>query len=577
MSGDTPSPGASTAASLLQEALGHHGAGRMTEAAELYSRVLKAEPENPDALHLYGALRYQEGALEEALSLVDRAIALMPEAADYHNTRGLVLRGLERLDEAESALERALEIAPDHGEARANLGAALTRRADRLLEEEAHKEAQALCRRVVELTPDNATAHNNLGKALTAAGKDGDAVAAFDRAAGLDSSFAAAHYNLGTLLQKRGESQRAVTVLGRAVEIDPDYAEAWSNLGQAWQSLGRHEEAMAAFNRAIELNPECADTHANLALLFLLTGNLEEGWAEHEWRWRKTSMQQRPFPQPPWDGTPLDGKTILLWGEQGVGDQLMFAGQIADLQAQGAAVILEADPRLAPLFARSFPHIEVVAKADPPDAQLLSDGIDFQVPLGGLARYLRADAKSFPQHEGYLKADPDQTQALRERYKGDGGNLLVGISWGSTDPKRPEKALALGGWKPLLEEPGVTLVDLQYGDTADERAALASETGMEILHDGEIDPLSDLDGFAAQVAAMDVTVSICNSTIFMAGALGVPGRVLVPFAPGWIWGLDREDNPWFPSLRLIRQEKRGDWAGVMERVAQELARRVAAS
>ena len=249
---------------------------------------------------------------------------------------------------------------------------------------------------------------------------------------------------------------------------------------------------------------------------------------------------------------------------------------IPDLIERGAEVILECDNRLIPLFSRSYTAITCVAMDETSKGKPADKEFDFHVPFGNLGYWLRPDLSSFGDRLPYLKADAGQRLALRKRYLGQGNDFLVGIAWSSKHPTYGErKSMTLQDLRPLLEIPGVTFIDLQYGETGEERKAFTAETGIEVFHDDAIDQMADLDAFASQVAAMDMVVTISNTTAHMAGALGVSTLLMLGTVPYWYWLLERQDNPWYPSLRLFRQLERGDWEGVVERVCKELAGRPA--
>ncbi|MBL6934215.1 MAG: tetratricopeptide repeat protein [Alphaproteobacteria bacterium] len=546
------------------------------------------------------------------MSRKKRSAKTLKKAAPPKNLLAEAMRhqAAGQLDDAEPFLRQALEADPNNLEALVALAANIMSRGQA-------QEAVALCRRVAELQPDHAEARNNLGKVLAMAGNRDEAVEVFRQAVKLDPGLATAHYNLGTLLKELGEPEQALISLARAVECDPDFVDARINLGTTQQRIGHFDDAEAAFKKVLEMDPGYNEArynlahlyqhsrrldeaiaiyrqtlekdpshilaHHNLGLTLLTAGQMREGWEQYEWRWRIDEYVDRPiiFPQAPLenypgDGGSLEGKTILVWAEQGIGDEMLFANQIPDLVKSGGSIILECEPRLVPLFERSFPGVTCVAKSDPPHPDLLSDDIDFQTPVGGLCRFLRADLESFPEHAGYLKADAAKTRELRQRYGGE-DKFLVGLCWGSADKKRPWKSIPLMEWRPVLEVPGVTFVNLQYGDTAAVREEMRAATGIEILHDEEINPLTDMDGFAAQVAAMDLTISITNTTITTAGTLGRSGWALVPFESSWVWMLGRETNIWNPSIRLFPQDRFDGWESVMERVARDLRQRVKAS
>jgi hypothetical protein len=265
---------------------------------------------------------------------------------------------------------------------------------------------------------------------------------------------------------------------------------------------------------------------------------------------------------------------VVAWADQGVGEQLLFASLIPDLLRTGAGIALECDYRLVPLFARSFPQITVCAHTFPTQAALASyTGGRFC--LSDAAAWFRDGLESFPGHSGYLRADPRLTAEIGNRYRGGRHDRpLVGISWRRADGSliSDAKTLPLEQWGPLLHVAGITFVNLQYGDRAAELAEVAQKFGVRILSDASIDPLLDLDGFAAQVAAMDLVISTSSTTAHMAGALNIPAWTLLPAGSGslWHWFRERSDSPWYPNMTLFRQHRQGDWDPVMESVSGAL-------
>ncbi|NQV85322.1 MAG: tetratricopeptide repeat protein [Rhodospirillales bacterium] len=373
----------------------------------------------------------------------------------------------------------------------------------------------------------------------------------------INPDFADAHSNLGVVFFGQGRYDEATTSYQRAIDINSNYADPHNNMGALHQRLGRLEEAVTSYRKAIAIDPDFADAHNNLATLLLLLGRFDEGWIEFAWRWKiaQFSSALKKFDKPLWQGGNLTGKRILVWEEQGVGESLLFAGLIPELVQQGADVSIDCDPRLAPLFARSFPKIDCTGSQD----------FDFHVPLADLGRWLRPDAKSFPTGGSYLQADREASAILRHRYLENGGDLLVGLAWRSNSPHYSEqKSMTLADLGPVLAIPGITFVNLQYGDTAFERA------DNNIIDDASVDQMADLDAFAAQVAALDVVVTISNTTAHLAGGLGVPTLLMLDTIPIWYWQTGRADSPWYPSLQLFRQRRPGDWADVIERVAEAL-------
>lgn len=258
---------------------------------------------------------------------------------------------------------------------------------------------------------------------------------------------------------------------------------------------------------------------------------------------------------------------MLVWQEQGVGDVILYAGMIPDLLEQGARLIVECELRLVPLLARSFPQARVVMRSDPVHA--LTREARWQSPLGSLCRWLRRHEADFPRRGPYLVPDATRVSELRKRYRELGQGPVIGISWRSSNYKvGKQKSLSLSEWAPLLALSGATFVNLQYGDCREELLSLKQDFGVTVHHDETVNSLQDLDGFAAQVAAMDLVISTSNSTVHFAGASGVPVWTLLSRGEAllWYWFQEGEDSPWYPSMRLFRQELPGDWSGLLARV-----------
>ena len=578
------------------------------EAEKIYRKILEVAPGHPDANHLMGLIERQAGRDEQAVEWFSRAIQANPDVAAYHGNLGNAFRGLERLDEAVGSYEKALSIHPDFAEAHSNLGSALKElgRLDEAVDSfhkalainsqfaKAHSnlgnalqelglldEAVDSYYKALAIQPDNAEVHNNLGNALQELRRLDEAMASYDKALAIQPEYAEALNNLGLLLQDLGRLDEAVDSYHKAIAIKPNFVEPLINLGGALKELGRLDEALDCHRRAVETAPDNAEAHHHLSLHLLLTGEMREGWDEYEWRWRiKSGAPWRSFPQTLWQGEDLGGKSILVWCEQGVGDEILFSGMIPALTDAGAQVILESDPRLVNVFARSFPDITCVGRGaapdfQPVDARLLDHGIDFQIAAGSLGRWLRLSVDSRPgpgpDPIAYLDADGARRNTLREQYKAGQDALLVGVSWNSKNKRIGEnKSLPLAELAPLAGLPGIVLVDLQYGDTQAERQVFAAQTGTDILHDDNIDQMADLDAFAAQVAAMDLVVTVSNTTAHFSGALGVPTWVLVHHAPLPCWMLNRDDSPWYPSVTLFRRSLGGEWTDVIKHVVNRL-------
>jgi polysaccharide pyruvyl transferase WcaK-like protein len=299
-----------------------------------------------------------------------------------------------------------------------------------------------------------------------------------------------------------------------------------------------------------------------------------QGWRNYERRWQTLAFldQTRPHKHPRWDGSDLRGKKILVYAEQGVGDEIMFAGYLQALIDQGAAVFLELTNRLAALMQRSLPGIQVGVSQNPPLSAFSSPDFDWQIPGGALPSFLTPTFEDFRPRGAYLKADPVEVETLRARYKasapGEAPPLVVGISWRSGNPTGGKRRSAsLEQWAPILQTPGVRFVNLQYGECDQEIAEARAKFGADIIEDPAVDSSGMLDMFAAQVRAMDLVVSIDNSTVHFAGALGVPTFMMLNYEPDWRWFGGDEGNPWYESVAHVRQQDFDDWEPVIEAAA----------
>ena len=408
--------------------------------------------------------------------------------------------------------------------------------------------------------------------ALKDAGNLDESLIWCQRALELAPASAKAHNHLSALLWELGRLDDAVAEAARALELRPDFVDALVNLGIAGRDLGHIDGAIANFRQAIALSPGSAEAHTNLGVTLLLAGDYSEGWREYDWRFKpRRGHAPRPMPQPTWTGQDLRGRTLLVWGEQGIGDELIFFALLPELQERGARLVVECDPRLVAPLTRSLPDIEVVARQTPPAPRLMEGDVDYQIAAGSVAALLRPSRADFRPLVPYVQADPALVTELRRRYGADQGAPLVGLSWWSRADRAGLRRFSLAQWRPILQVPGQRFVSLQYGDHRDEIAAIGRELGVEIIHDERIDPVADIDQALAQIAAMDQIVSMDNSTIHLAAMLGRPALMLVPQVSTWRTGMAGERSPWIPSVALFRQKIRGDWSMVIDQVAKALA------
>jgi len=585
----------------LQRAIGFHQTGKLQQAELIYQQILQIHPQHFTVLHLLGVIAYQAENFEIAVDLIGQAIKIDPNQSSCFFSLGLILKKQGRLREAINAYYKVLEIEPKNADAYNNLGNILGLSGQL-------EEAVDTYRKALEINPDDIRTYNNLsvvlqkqgklaeaidtyyrileidptdvevcrslGMLLTEQGKLEEAIDAYYKVLEVDSTDAGIYNNLGILLKEQGKFKEAIDAYCKALEIFPGYADAYNNLGNVLQLQGDFEDAVVVYKKALEINSQFSEAHKNLGMLLLLTGELERGWEKYEWRWKCHDFpsENRNFPQPPWDGTGLSDKSVLVWTEQGIGDEIMFANMLDTLSWMADKIITECEERLVPLFQRSFPKIQFVVREQKPNPMLLDRDIDYQVPIGSLAQWLRRNESQFPKKESYLSASSEKASQLQDKYKGlTDDRFLVGISWKSINHGvEKEKSTILENWTPILSQPDCFFVNLQYGDIEQEISEYYSSTGILIYTDQEINPLTNLDDFAAQISALDLVISISNTTVHMSGALGKKVWTLLPYVPDWRWMLKREDTPWYPTMKLFRQSQMNDWRDVFQRVSLAL-------
>jgi Flp pilus assembly protein TadD len=507
----------------------HHRAGRLREAEQVYRQILETSPLDGNALHLLGLVIHHQGRHEAALESFRRAIDVRPGSPVFWANLSAVYGALGRNREAVDAAVQALRLNPNHGEAYCNLGCAL----------------QAL-------------------------GDLDGAAANFRWAIQINPGYVKAHSNLGVALREQGKLDEAARSLQKALELNPSYAEAYRNLGAVFRQQARFDEAIRSLQKALEINPGFADAHKNLGLTLLQVGDFEAGWAHYEWRWQTGHkiFEPRNFAQPPWDGRPLEGKSLLMHAEQGLGDTLQFVRYARLVRPQGGQVLLECQRPLCALLSGCPGVDRLVARGDE------LPQFDCHVPLFSLPRLLGTRLGNVPAEVPYLVAREDLVRRWRDRLS-DCNGFKVGICWqGSPEPADDrQRSVALARFAPLSAVPGVDLISLQKGAGTEQLAAV--RFAVRALG-AELDEASGaFMDTAAVMRNLDLVVTVDTAVAHLAGALGVPVWVALVKVPDWRWLLDREDSPWYPTMRLFRQETAGDWGPVFGRIAAALREHLA--
>jgi tetratricopeptide (TPR) repeat protein len=564
---------------------------RIPQAVAAYRNAIAQDPHHVAAHLNLGNVLMDQNRIDDAIALYRTAIALCPDAPEGHANLGLALLRQDRHDDAAACQLEAIACDPNYAAAYASLGAVLREQGNPL-------EAIHACERAIvlkpdlaeayitlgaasldlqqpeaaitayggalELTPGDARIHCNLGVALIRLGRIDAAAQACRAAIALDPLHASAHTNLGVALLRQDRPQEAIAAHRLAIALDPDLAKAYSNLAEGLKDEGRLDEALQANRKAVSL-ASCNDIQRfNHALALLMEGDYEAGWQAYEVR-RKSGVlapRERSFAVPEWRGEPLQGRTLLLHAEQGLGDTLQFVRFIPDLLEPGVSIVIESQRALVGLL-QSLSAVRVVAQGDPLPA------FDVHLPLMSLPHVLGTRLDSIPAAVPYLASDPEKVARWKARI-GKTADLAIGVVW-SGNPSHAfdrRRSIAAAAVLPAFVMPGVRLFSLQKDarpeDTAILKTMAATVTDLAPL-------LDDFTDTAAALEALDLVIAVDTSAAHLAGALGRPVWVMLPFALDWRWLRDREDSPWYPTMRLFRQCTPRIWTDVLSRIRCELS------
>ena len=553
----------------FQQAVAFHQAGQLAQAERICKQILTYNSQNAEAFHFLGIIACQTGKYPVAVDLIIHAIEIDSKQSPFYYSLANALREQGKFMEAIEAYQQAIRIQPNHADAYNNLGTIF-------INQNRIDDAIEAYRQAIQIQPNQGEAYYNLGNALHRQEKLEEAIEAYQQAIRIQPNYVDAYNNLGVVLIDHEKLRESVQIYQKTLEIQPNYADAYNNLGNALREQGQLEESIRIFQKATYIQPNHAEAHNNLAMTLLLKGDFKNGWKQYEWRRQCDNFpfEKRDFSQPFWEGTDPKAKSILVWTEQGIGDEIMFSSILPDLLNRNANVIVESDTRMVSLFQRSFPKIRFIPRQNPPNSQLLNTTVDYQTPIGSLGKWFRTDKNSFILNRNtYLYACPKKTSEIRKKYQELAKEkILIGISWKSTgiDQRqtysKKKKSTLLEHWQPVLAQRNCYFINLQYGNVKQELNEFQKHNNLKIHQDEEIDSLSSLDDFAAQISALDLVISTSNTTVHLAGALGKQVWTLLPHIPDWRWTLEREDTLWYPKMRLFRQHRIGDWSDVFQQV-----------
>lgn len=515
---------------LATQSLAEHQ--RDTARAHLEA-CIEIDPEQPQPYILLGQLAVEDNNDEDALHFGTMAIHYDPQ-----NSAGWHLLGQANMirGDCEDALQNLLKA--------------------------------STCQRV-----PNAQLCYDLGTAYLKCWRYPEAISEFRHAVQLSHSSLRACNALALALRESGNYHEAHSIVSEVVTRNPNYADALANAGLIESDLGNCEEAEVYFSRALALSPNDWDTQVNRALNLLANGQFERGWPLYEARLKTEAYRIRQFPFPRWQHENLSEKHVLVIGEQGLGDEIMFASCIPDLLRVAKQVTIECDPRLAPLFSRSFSGAAVLMREPREQVDWLHHHpkIDFHVPAGSLPLHFRKRESDFPKTAGFLISAQSRVDYWRGQLSRLGPKMTIGISWrgGALQTRQNLRSIELAKLAQIFERDKVHLIDLQYGDTEHERLSVQGNHGIEIHHFPEA--AANYDNMAALVCALDGVVSVQTAIVHLAGALGRPVWALIPYVPEWRYGRWGRDMVWYPSARLYRQQQSGNWIQPLHEVYSDLA------
>lgn len=518
---------------------------------QIYQKISKTEPKSADTIFFKAALYDDMGYHEFAVNCYEKVLKIKPEHALAHYGIGVILKKKANYKEAIKKFKQAITFDPNSADSYYYLSNAQ-------MEEEQLEAAIENCKIALELRPDWAELINLIGTIQLRQGSLDAALANFEQAISIKPNFDIALNNGGIVQTKKGDLQAALESHKQAIKANPESSKNHFNAGAIFRHIGDLESSIESYGEAVKIDPKYYEAHWNQSLAYLHNEDFQNGWAKYEARWQAVSdMRYLTTVKPLWR---FDRRQrVLVWAEQGLGDEIMFASSIREAHALCSKLIIKVDERLIPLFKRSFPDdIDFRIKSK----HVSENEYDFHLPMGSLPLRFRRNDKDFKStSQGWLVGCNTRATSLRKKLTRDGSEILIGISWQSTRPREgvEAKVISLAQLAKKLHGPKIKLVNLQYGEVSKELDELRVKTKINVVQLHEIDNKEDIDDLASLILACDRIVSISNLTIHLAGALGKEANVLLPFSSDWRWGKSRNSTLWYDSVRLHRQSNIFNW------------------
>jgi tetratricopeptide (TPR) repeat protein len=538
--------------------------GNYEKAIDALNHVIMLEPKNAMAFNNLGNVYRDLKLYQQAEENYNEAIELKENYATAYHNLGQNFYAQNKLDEAMDAYNQALMTQNNYAEVYNSIGMLLR---DQNLFEHAIKAYQ----NAISLSPNYAVAHYNLGNLLKDRGDFDCAIKFYEKAISLNPQHAASFNNMGHALQELGKIDGSLENYIKAIELQPKFVEAHSNLAATWKEKGKLDEAIASAKRAISIQPDFAEAHMNLGFALLNKGLLIEGLDEYEWRWKTIDGQKRmrSFVRPWWNGkTPLDGKTILIWSEQGVGDTLNWSSRLSCISDLAENCILQCPEKLWPLLSRSFPNLKI--EAVDKDYDLSRTDIDFHLPMGSIYRVSPPADANYDLRNTLLVPDPDRVAFWKERLRGIGAGPYIGLAWKSSNlaQRRMMNYASISDLSPVLQLPKATFVNLQYKDFYEDLREVKNKNGVTIHNFDDLDHFNNIDDVAALCAALDIVVTTKNTVSIIASRVGTTTKLANWCQSPW-------NNPLFnpigPSVDIFERNTWESWERVFCEIANDIS------
>ncbi|MDH3325840.1 MAG: tetratricopeptide repeat protein [Gammaproteobacteria bacterium] len=584
---------------LLNAAIKHQNTGQFLEAKSIYTKLLEHNHADSNVLFLLGSLYGQMGELKNCINSLTQSLQINDKQIDAYNNLAIAYELTNQFESAIHIYEKAMQLSPNSPHIHGNLGdvfrkignyekslfhlnialnispdneATLLNKANLLGQMNKNNEARQVYQHALSLYPNNITLLSNFSALLQIENDFTQAEILIRKALSLKHDYPQALSNLANILIKQEKFSEAEEHLLKAISLNPAYTEAYINLGFLYHSIALFDKAIDCFNKAIELEPESITGHWYRTFTLLLTGKFDNAWDDYEYRFKSTEHINDPYDYPNFNIELKNEDVLLVTAEQGIGDQVMFASCLPDLLKLTDTAIIECDKRLLPLFKRAFPSNTVIFRGqyDKESIKKTFPSIRKKLAIGSLPRLFRKNISQFPKTSPYLGVDEEKYKKWKDRYKILGNKLNIGISWkGGTRIEQKKRSIPLDAWKEILQC-DCNFINLQYGNNADELIAFENNYGITI-HDWEdSDSLKDLDDFSAQIAALDLVISVGNTNVHLAGSLNVPALCLIPKVPSWRWLFSGEECLWYPSVNIFRQADLHEWQPVLKNIEQAL-------